>query len=368
MLSPGEPLITVGISKANLLHNLRAYQRAYPDLQIAPVLKSNAYGHGIAVVAELLDREPIAFFMVDSYYEARRLRAAGITSRIVVMGYVRPEHIIGSRLPKTDFALTDIEQLKEVAATAHYSIRVHLKIDTGMHRQGILPEEVPLALEALQANTHIQVVGVGTHLADADNVDTAFSEKQLARWHEALTQITSAFPNTTYRHLAATKGVRFSQDAGANVARIGMGLYGCDTAPDSDLPLLPVLELRSSITSIRDISVGESVGYNATYTATRPSRIATVPVGYFEGIDRGLSSVGAFMVNGRVCPIAGRVSMNMTSIDVTDVPGVRRGDQVIAIGRDPKLPNAVQEMARKAGTTPYVILAHIPEHLRRVVE
>lgn len=367
-LAYNDPLITVGISKENLLHNLHTYQQAHPGLRIAPVLKSNAYGHGLAVVAELLDKEDIAFFMVDSLYEARRLRRAGIRSRILVMGYVRPEYIADSSLRKIDYALTDIEQLKDLALHAHKSVRVHLKIDTGMHRQGILPSDLPETVRFVQANPHIRVVGVGTHLADADNSETAFSETQLNVWNEAVRTLEAAFPNIEYRHAAATKGVRFDGTYPMNTARVGMGLYGCDTSPTGDLPLKPVLELRSFVTSIRTIPEGDFVGYNATFRASRPSRIATIPVGYFEGVDRTLSNVGSFMIAGTSCPIAGRVSMNMTSIDVTDVPNVARGDTAIVISRDTKSPNSVQNMAKLANTSPYVILAHIPEHLRRVVE
>lgn len=366
MLRRHEPLITVSISRENLLHNLHTYKEAYPDQAIAPVLKSNAYGHGLVVIAELLDKEDIAFFMVDSLYEAEVLRKAGIRSRIVVMGFVRPEAIVSSRLPNTDFAIVDIEQLRSVAKEAHTSVRLHLKLDTGMHRQGLLPEELSDAVELIKRNPRLCVVGVGTHLADADNINTTFTETQLALWDSLLETVQAAFPSIEYTHAAATKGVRTSANHPMNVLRIGMGLYGCDTAPRNPLPLKPVLSMHSFITSIRAIPEGDTVGYNATFRAARPSRIATVPAGYYEGIDRGLSNVGSLQVNGVVCPIAGRVSMNMTSIDVTGIEG-KRGDLVTLISRNPGDPNSVLSMARLASTTPYVILAHIPTHLYRTV-
>lgn len=361
-----EPLITVSISRENLLHNLRTYKEAYPNQAIAPVLKSNAYGHGLVVIAELLDKEDVAFFMVDSLYEAVTLRKAGIRSRIVVMGYVRPEAIVSSRLPNTDFAVVDIEQLRSIAKEAEAPVRLHLKLDTGMHRQGLLPEELDEAIELLKKNPRIVVAGVGTHLADADNSNTAFTDTQLALWDSLLKTAHAAFPTIEYLHAAATKGVQTSAAHSMNVLRIGMGLYGCNTASGDSLPLKPVLSMGTFITSIRTVPAGDSVGYNATFRVTRPSRIATVPAGYYEGIDRGLSNVGSLQVNGIDCPIAGRVSMNMTSIDVTGRE-VQRGDPVTVISRNSKDPNSVRSMARLAGTTPYVILAHIPAHLYRTV-
>lgn len=366
MLRRHEPLITVSISRENLLHNLRTYKEAHPEQMIAPVLKSNAYGHGLVVIAELLDREDIAFFMVDSLYEAEVLRRAGIRSRIVVMGYVRPEAIVSSRLSNTDFAIVDIEQLRSTAKAAQAPVRLHLKIDTGMHRQGLLPNELPEAAELIKENARLSVVGVGTHLADADNTDVTFTNTQLALWDSLLETVQTAFPSIEYTHAAATKGVRTSTDHPMNVLRVGMGLYGCDTAPGDPLLLKPVLSMRSFVTSIRTIPEGDTVGYNATFRAARPSRIATVPAGYYEGIDRGLSNVGSLQVNGVVCPIAGRVSMNMVSIDITDAE-VKRGDLVTLISQNPADPNSVLSMARLAGTTPYVILAHIPTHLYRTV-
>lgn len=367
------PLVEVGISKENLLHNLRTYQEQYPKLQFAPVLKSNAYGHDLGTIARLLDRQKIAFFMVDSYYEALRLRRAGIRSRILVMGYVRPQDIAKSRLPHVDFGITDLEQLRELTELAHRPIRIHLKIDTGMHRQGIPLAYLAEAEDLLKGQSHLQVVGIASHFADADGEDDGFTQGQLATWESASKELLHAFPTITYRHIAATKGIRFAEDAGTNVARLGIGLYGFDTSPTHAVPLKPVLEMRSLIASIRDVAVGESVGYNATFTAPRPMRIATVPVGYYEGIDRRLSDRGVMLVDGVVCPIVGRISMNMCSIDITNAPDADVGDSVIAISRNTEDANSVAHITAAASTpeyqeTDYVTLVHIPQHLGRVVE
>ncbi|HEX2792419.1 MAG TPA: alanine racemase [Candidatus Paceibacterota bacterium] len=367
-LSGYAPLVEVSISRANLLHNLRMYQERHPGVRIAPVLKSNAYGHDLGLIARLLDTEDIAFFMVDSLYEAHRLRQAGIRSRVVVMGYVRPRDMARSRLAHVDFALTDREQLAELLPLLTHDVRLHVKVDTGMHRQGITRAHLPRALEALKKSPHAKVVGIATHLADADSEDEAFSRTQLAAWMETLALVEAAYPALEFRHIAATKGVRFSAECRANVARVGIGLYGFDTAPGGKSAVKPVLELRSLVTSIRDIPAGDAVGYNATFIAGQPSRIATVPVGYYEGIDRRLSSAGSMRIREEDCPIAGRVSMNMTTLDITGAGGVAQGDRVIAISRTPEHPNSVANIAERIGTIPYEVLVHVPPHLRRVVE
>lgn len=367
------PLIEVSVSRENLLHNLHTYQRLYPNIRIAPVLKSNAYGHGLELVAHLLDNEDIAFFMVDSLYEARTLRTASIRTRILVMGYVRPQDMVRAPQHNLDFAIVDIEQLRQVASLLSHPLRLHLKIDTGMHRHGIMPRIVPEAIKLLKSNNNLQLVGIGSHFADADSEGLEFSQAQIDAWSMIAPQVSEGFPDLSYRHIAATKGVRFGAITETNIARVGIGLYGFDTSPSGETDVKPVLELRSSITSIRDIETGEFVGYNATYRVSGNARIATVPLGYFEGVDRRLSNKGFMMVQGIACPIVGRVSMNMTSIDVSEVPSARVGDEVIAISRDSNEPNSVSNIVRAISTeeyteTEYVILAHVPQHLRRVVE
>ncbi|MBU1292963.1 alanine racemase [Patescibacteria group bacterium] len=361
------PLITISISKDRLLHNLRTYRKEYPELAIAPMLKSNAYGHGLCVVGRLLDSEDISFFAVDSLYEARKLREGGVRSPIVVMGYVRPEDIVRNKLRHVSFAITDLEQLRTVSRTAKKPTVLHIKFDTGMHRNGILEQDIEECIELLQANTSLQVDGVCSHLADADNIDAGFSIAQLGVWERCVSRMHSAYPSLEYTHISATKGARFATGAPMNTVRIGMGLFGYDTSPKSTLPLLPVLSMQTLVTSLRTIQKGESVGYGATFVADSKRVVATIPVGYAEGLDRELSNRGQVSVTDTLCPLAGRVSMNMASVDVTDCKNVARGDRVTVISSNREDPNSIQGMAKTIGTTPYVLFAHLPEHIMRVV-
>ena len=363
-----QPLVQVSISRENLFHNLNAYRSAYPKLRFAPVLKSNAYGHGLDLVAKLLDGQDVPFLAVDSFYEARRLRYIGIKSRVLVIGYVLPEDILSSTLRNVDFGIVDIEQLRTISTTLTQATRIHLKIDTGMHRQGLMPADLDEAIRLCKLNPHITIVGICTHLADSDSSDEAFTQKQVSVWRDASKRLLAEFPSIEFRHISASAGARFSDDADSNVVRLGISLYGIAMPTESSLGLKPVLEMRTVISSMREIPAGESVGYNATFTASHTTKVATVPAGYFEGVDRGLSGIGSLLVAGKVARIVGRVSMNMTGIDVTDIPEAKVGNPVIVISRNPQDENSVSRIADLCKTIPYTILVHIPQHLKRVVE
>lgn len=356
-------LVSVRISLSTLQNNLRAFQKTFPSLAFAPVLKSNAYGHGLVAVARLFDRDGLPFFCVDSYAEALILRNEGIRTPVLIIGYTLPENMRAHRLRNVAFTIASIEVLKEVASL-NIPLECHLKIDTGMHRQGILPDQIPEALALLAHAPQMRPTGIMSHLADADGIDDAFTREQIKVWNETAARLKVALPALRFIHCSATEGSRYADGIAANVLRLGIGLYGCtETAP---VAVEPALELVSSVSSIRTVKIGEKIGYGATYTAPRDMRVACVPVGYAEGIDRRLSNIGIMMVHGQPCLIVGRVSMNMTTIDITDVePTVHIGDEVVAISRRREDANSCESIARQCGTIPYEILVHIPATLRR---
>jgi alanine racemase len=361
------PSVEVLVSRSALLHNLHQYRKIHPDLLVAPVLKSNAYGHGLIQVASILDNEEIPFFVLDSLYEAMILRHEGIKSPILVIGYTQADNIRHAKLPDIAFTITSLEQLRDVANKVKSQTIIHLKVDTGMHRQGILPRQIPEAIKIIQADRHLCLEGICSHLADTENSDQAFTRTQIKTWQEAVEALRCQFPNIRYFHTLASPGVSFGYQAEGNVARIGKGLYGLDPSPTSPLDLVPVLRVRSLISSVRTLPVGECVGYGMTFKTKRETTVATVPAGYFEGINRRLSNRGCFKIDRHFCPIVGRVSMNITSIDVTDVPGVRLNDEVLLISDNRKDRNCLENIATLADTIPLDILVHIPQHLRRTV-
>lgn len=376
------PLITIELSKENLLHNLNQFRTLAPNGTIAPVLKSNAYGHGLLEIATLLEKYGdirgknvnkgsavvIPFFVVDSYYEACVLRKAGIKRHLLVIGFTRPEVILASRLKNTSFTITSIEQLRGIDDTMH-RVSIHLKIDTGMRRQGIMPDEVAQALEIMEENRFISLNGICSHFSDADNDDPSFTEGQIATWNKVVHQCKSHWPDIKYIHISNTDGHKFSPDTEANLSRLGIGLYGLsqndDIAPKLDL--MPVMEMKSIITGVKKLKRDESVGYSNSFKAEKEMLVATIPVGYYEGVDRRLSNNGVVLVGkDRIpCPIIGRVSMNITTIDVTNISNVKMGTEVTVISNISGDQNSIGMMARKCNTITYDIAVHIPAHIRR---
>lgn len=370
-LSKYEPLIEVIVRRKNLLQNFREFQKNAPSIQIAPVLKSNAYGHGLLEVANIVTHERIAFFVVDSLYEANILRRNGIKNPLLIIGYTSGKNIAANTNSHTAFAVTSIEHLQDIAASIKKPTVLHLKIDTGMHRQGLSPNELEEAKKIIDHHHHLRVEGICTHLADADNPDETCTRNQIRLWNETYENATKLFPELLYTHVSATSAARFSHDIKANVMRLGIGLYGIDPSADisqkNKANLMPALELWTKIASIKTIAAQEKIGYNGTFTAEKPMRIATIPVGYFEGVDRRLSNQGIVRIQEKECRIVGRVSMNMTTVDVTDMPLLRPEEPVMVISSRPEDRNSIEQIARICGCIPYEILVHIPQHLRRMV-
>ena len=365
--SKKKSLITITIDRNALIHNLKEYQRAYPDIQFAPVLKSNAYGHGLIPIACILDKENLPFLIVDSYYEALTLRQNHIKSPILIIGYVFPETIKKSRLKNVHFTITSLSQLQTLHDLIRNPISIHLKIDTGMHRQGLLPSEIHQAITLIKHNPRLKLQGVCSHLADADSKRRKYNQAQLAQWEQSVQFFKTTFPDLKYYHISASAGLLHTDTTTHNLARLGLGLYGISTIENTKLSLKPVLKLTSIISGIKTIKKGDTVGYNNTFTASHDMTIATIPAGYSEGIDRRLSNIGQVEVAKKLCPIIGRISMNITIIDITHIPDIQVGDRVTLIHDKPLSPLSVSHIAEQCDTIPYEILIHIPPHLRREV-
>ena len=368
---PYEPLISISVSRSRILGNIAAFRPLAPGGAIAPVLKSNAYGHGLLEVAGILAKErDIPFFVVDSYFEAVVLRAGHIHKPLLVIGYTRPETMLVSRIPCAAFTVTSLEGLKGLSGACR-PIHIHLKIDTGMRRQGILPEEIPEAIKLIKEHEVIILEGICTHLCDADNVDESFTEHQSSVWKHAVRELKSAFPGLRYIHAAATDGARYSADLDSNVLRLGIGLYGLSENAKlaEQVRLLPALEMKTVVTGVKKLKAGETAGYGNSFMAKKDMAIATIPVGYYEGLDRRLSNKGTVQVgSGRIaCPIIGRVSMNIAIIDVTGAAGAKIGDEVVVVNREASDSNSLVSMARAANTISYDLAVHIPAHLKRIV-
>jgi alanine racemase len=240
-----------------------------------------------------------------------------------------------------------------------------------MRRQGILPEELDEALSLIQNSGSIQVTGICSHLYDADNADLTITETQVKVWNKVVDKMKNAFPLMKHIHLNNTDGHRFRYDTHSTMSRLGGGLYGLadGSSFSPKLDLRPPLEMKTIITGLKKLKTGETVGYNGTFKANKNMDIATIPVGYNEGLDRRLSNKGMVLVGeDRVpCPIVGRVSMNITVIDVTGIPNVKARTPVIVISANSKDVNSMMNMAKQADAHPYEIAVHLPVNLKRVI-
>lgn len=377
---PYDPLISIEISRSRIIQNFHEFRKIAPQNSVAPVLKSNAYGHGLLEVAAILEKECLhkgillPFFAVDSYFEAIALRNDGIESPILIIGYTPSRTIAGANLKDVSFAVTSLDALKELCEGANpprKATNIHIKMDTGMRRQGLLPEEIPHAFGLLGSNKKIILEGMFSHLSDADNAATEFTENQIAVWNEMVRKTRLEFPGMKYVHLSNTDGHRFSDKIEANVSRLGIGLYGLIDGRGfrPKLDLLPVLEMKTVLTGIKTLRKGETVGYSNTFRAERDMKIANIPVGYYEGVDRRLSNRGVVLVGrDRVpAPIAGRVSMNIVSVNVDNVPNAKLSDEVVVVSNNPFDPNSLENIARLCSTITYEGSVKIPAHLKRVV-
>ncbi len=361
------PLIEVRIDSKRLISNLAVYKSEFPSYEIAPVLKSNAYGHGLVGVASILDARDLPFFVIDSYFEALQLRNEGIKTPLLVIGYTPTETIEQCNLSNVSFTISDTVQYKKLCASLKNQRSFHLKIDTGMHRQGIHYNDLEELLVHASSIKNFYIEGVCTHLADADTHESHVTKRQINLWNACSATVKKILPYVRYFHVSATAGARLSRDIQANVIRLGIGLYGIDPTHTFSDRLEPVLEMRTLISSIRVVQPNEIIGYNGTYTTDNEMIVATIPVGYYEGLDRRLSNKGFCSVNGSMCPIVGRISMNMTTIDVTHIPNVSEGMAVTVFGIDSKATHSIEHAAKICETIPYDLLVHIPQHLRRVI-
>lgn len=361
-LSKYKPLIEVEISEGALLNN---YNTAKDEAkkEIVPVLKSNAYGHGLWEVASIMEKTDAPFLVVDSLFEVIALRKNGIKKPILVIGYAEPDNIKEIRVKDTSFAIVSKTQLKEVAALSK-TVKIHLKVDTGMSRQGVNVEELEEALEIVKRSKNIKLEGVYSHFAEAEEERSERTELQKERWVSTLRKVKAQFGEVKYKHIAATTGIKEVSELDLNIVRLGIGLYGVDPARKMQNRLKSTIKITAPITNIKTIKQGEWVGYGATHKTEENIQIGILPMGYYEGINRERSNNGMVAYKKELFPIIGRVSMNMTTIEIPESTEAHIGERVVVLGGEHE-ETGVIAVAEKTGKIPYEIFVGIPQHLRR---
>lgn len=366
---PYSPVITVTVNKETLRHNFNEFRKISGRASVAPVLKSNAYGHGLVPVAQIMEKEKVPMIIVDSYFEALTLRNEGVTVPLLIIGYSPATTIASNRLKNILFTITNVDTLRDLALSDIQETVIHLKIDTGMNRQGLTLDELDEAMRLIKNNTRIRLEGILSHFAEADNADSSFTLGQIEKWNSCTKKFRDNFSSINFFHLSATAGHFYSANIDANLSRLGLGLYGIKQGAlvETALDIRPALEVKTIISGTKKIKKGDKVGYGTTFTAPEDMTIATIPMGYFEGVDRRLSSKGSVKIGTQFAPIVGRVSMNITTIDISKMPNAKVNDEVVVISSNAADPNSVEHIAKLCDTIPYEILVHIPQHLLRMV-
>jgi alanine racemase len=365
----------VEISRSALAHNLRVFRRVLaPGCRIMAVAKSNAYGHGLYDLVPLLEEFGVDAVGVDSIVEAVTLRRKGVSKPILVMGFTLPSRFGDAARNGIAITVSSFESLRALASAKDGGkIRVHIKVDTGMHRQGFLPAQLPEVLRFLKSRTgRFTVEGLYTHFAAAKNPGgTVATRGQIAEFEAAA----AAFARQGFQpvhHASATAGVLNFPEAHYDMARIGIGLMGHWPSPqtrrawEDRISIRPVLSWRTLISETKLLPAGASLGYDFTERLTRDSKIGICPVGYWHGYPLALSGKGRVLVRGRKVRVLGRVSMDMLVIDLTDASRAKAGDVVTLIGRDRGETIDADATARLAGTTVYELLTRLNPLLRKI--
>lgn len=359
------------VSLEGLRHNLRALRRV-TRAPIYSVLKADAYGHGAKAVARTLERAGVNGVCVALLEEAIELREAGIQCPVLVMGGYYGQawsEVLHHQLTPVIYDLSQLEALaKEASQTERPAWSIHLKVDTGMARLGITAKDFPRAVDLLRAHPELKLQGFMTHFACADSAAESIDE-QLDRFDEMTATLAKNGLQPELRHAANSAALARSPRAHLDLVRPGIAVFGVEPMPNAELNLKPVMRVLSQVIALRTLQPGESVGYGATWKAVRPSVIATVPIGYADGLSRSATNNGYLLVRGKRAPIVGAVSMDLTTIDATEIEGIKVGDEVVALGKQ-KGPLGedtltAQEIATRENTIPWEVLTNVSRRVPR---
>jgi alanine racemase len=354
-----------------LEHNLGVIaSRIAPGVAVMLVAKADAYGHGAVAVAHHAVRCGVACIGVGTATEALELRRAGVRARILILGTVVDQEVPAALRHGIEIGLHSTDRcatLQRAAEQLGTLCRVHLNVDTGMGRLGVLPERALDLLREIRRASHLELAGVMTHITAPDGAHAESTALQTRRFRDALATARKEGLVQGWLHLANSACIFTGLDPMGDAVRPGISAFGIlpPELPGAD-ELRPVMSLRSQVVFLKDLSMGSTLGYGNTWRAARRTRVATLPLGYNDGVDWRLSNSGVVLVRGKRANIIGRVSMDYTTIDVTDIPGVAVGDPATLIGADGDECLTVLELASTAGTIPYEITCSVGRRVARI--
>jgi alanine racemase len=371
----------VEVSLTALQHNFRTVlSYVQPEADVCAVIKNDAYGHGAGACALALQKEGAKWLGVSTVEEGASLRGDGVTARILVLdGFARGEEedVAQYQLTPAVWDWNHIELLENAAeklATPH-RIPIHLNVNTGMNHLGVDIGGLPAMLEAIQSAPHLFLEGMFSHFAASEVVDGPHGELQLQLFRDALAKAEEMGIRPSIRHMANSSALASRPPSWFNMVRPGLAIYGYFLPFSSivtghadwslDLPIMPALAWKTRIVQIREVGAGQSVGYSSGYVTEVPAKVAVLSVGYGDGLSRQLSSHGRVIVQNDYASIIGHIGMNLTTVDITGIPGVDVGDEVIIIGETNKRKITAWEHAGIAGTIPYEIFCNISSRVFR---
>jgi alanine racemase len=363
MLAQSELLVETG----NLVYNWHFFSRFQSDCRMVPVLKSDAYGHGLVETAKALEKAGAKFLSVFNLEEAELLRRSGINTELWILEGALPSDIDEAGRLRVSIACWSLEQAKAMAKQAkknNFRYRVHLKIDTGMSRLGFLPEQTAEILSFLSATAELELTGCFSHLAVSAEPQHPLTLLQLRNFRQVL----SLLPASCHeRHLCATNGILNRLAPELPFARLGIGLYGYCDVPEFASQLRPAMTFRSKVISVKDLPAGSLVSYGGVYQMPQAGRLALVPVGYADGYPRKLGNQTEVLIRGQRLPVRGRICMGMMMVDAEKIPDLQPGEEVVLLGRQGDECISADELAAKTNSIPHEILCNLGKHGNRTI-
>jgi len=371
----------IEIDEDALASNLASFRRRLkPGVVLQAVVKSNAYGHGIEPVARIAARAGADAFGVHTVDEAEAVERLGLAKPVLILGYVgaaQAERAVACGAEVTVYNDVTIEALSAAAITAGRSVLCHVKLETGVHRQGIPIEDLSAFLDRIESLPGLKVAGISTHFANIeDTTDHSYANRQLTVFREGAALVRARVP-AAVRHCACSAAALTMPDTLFDMVRVGIGMYGlwpsketllsCLLEGKGETPLRPVMTWKTRIAQLKAVPTGAHVGYGCTYRTAHPTRLAVLPIGYADGYDRRLSGIGTVLIGGRRAPVLGRICMNLLMVDATDIEGAQIENEVVLLGRQGVEEIAAAQMASLCNTISYEIVSRIATHIPRLV-
>jgi alanine racemase len=371
----------VEISKNNLIHNLQTFRSIIgPKVALMSVVKSNAYGHGLKEVASIA-RDYCDWFGVDSIDEALALKEQGIDKQILILGYTindRLRDVVENDFSQVVYNQETIKLLGELSNRLNKKVNIHFKIETGTSRQGIGPEELADRINLVKQYPNLIIQGLSTHFANIeDTTDHGYAKSQLEKFNQVIEKFSRQGIDVPIKHTACSAAAILFPETHFDMVRIGISQYGLWSSKETfvsangeanKIDLKPALTWKTIIAQVKTIKAGTPVSYGLTEKVSRDSKIAVLPVGYWDGFDRKLSSVGNVLINGQRCKIIGRVCMNMCVTDVTEIADVKAEDEAVLLGRQGDEEITADEIAQKIGSINYEVITRINPLIRRITK